>query len=267
LRGQSLLTPDPLTLQIKLSAPSGYFLAALTHPSAWAVPEKLIERYTQSTAVPDDRGPFVLTTWTQHLTDDGGFGGNLFKLTLWSHPESARATPVPIAPGTTVDPTVGVRPTVGADGRAHLALERNERFWGRKPLLRRIENTLYEPNHFWDYTGVADNAWADFAAGEGDLSQAPLKHVDAAKHMKDATFQQAPLLDIVYVTPNWRIAPFDDARVRQAFSLALDRRALARQVYQDTVTPSIHLVPDGMPGYNSGSRRRRPPNRTRCVGS
>jgi oligopeptide transport system substrate-binding protein len=81
LRGQPLLTPDPLTLQIRLSAPSGYFLAALTYPSAWAVPEKLVERYTKPTALPDDRGKGVLSTWTQHLTDNGGLGGNLFKLT------------------------------------------------------------------------------------------------------------------------------------------------------------------------------------------
>jgi oligopeptide transport system substrate-binding protein len=50
----------------------------------------------------------------------------------------------------------------------------------------------------------------------------------------------------------WRVAPLDDARVRQALSLAIDRQAIVRQVYHDTVQPSIHLIPEGMAGYNAG---------------
>ena len=180
LRGQSLLTPDPLTLQIQLSAPSGYFLTALTYPSAWAVPERLVEWYTKPTALPDYRGNGVLSTWTQHLTDNGGLGGNLFKLTAWSHPASAQATPVPLPPGTTVEPSVGVAPTFGADGRAHLILERNERFWGQKPVLRRIEYGLYTQDNF---LGPSDAAWSDFMAGKGDMSQPPAARLDVARHL------------------------------------------------------------------------------------
>ncbi len=45
LIGSSLLTPDPLTLQIVLERPAGYFLAALTTSLALAVPRQLIEKY------------------------------------------------------------------------------------------------------------------------------------------------------------------------------------------------------------------------------
>ena len=39
--------------------------------------------------------------------------------------------------------------------------------------------------------------------------------------MKDVAVQQTPMLSYWYA-PNWQRAPFDDVRVRQAFSLALD---------------------------------------------
>jgi peptide/nickel transport system substrate-binding protein/oligopeptide transport system substrate-binding protein len=117
LIGSSLLVPDPLTLRISLQQPAGYFLSALTWPTSWAVPQALIEKY------PGNR---YLNGWTDHLADNGGFGGNLFKLALWSH-----SFPV----GTTGP--ANLPPAYGKDGHAHLEFERNERFWGKKPLLRR----------------------------------------------------------------------------------------------------------------------------------
>jgi ABC-type oligopeptide transport system substrate-binding subunit len=201
LIGSSLLVPDPLTLQISLQQPAGYFLAALTWPLSWAVPQAMIEKYP---------GNGYLNGWTDHLADNGGFGGNLYCLTKWDH-------------------------------AGHLELERNERFWGSKPVLRRIEYTLYK---------TIDTAWEDFIAGKGDVSQPLLTQLEVAKRLKASAVQQTPLLETAYLRPNWHIAPFDDLRIRQAFSLGIDRRALAQDAFQNTVIPSIHLVPEGMVGYN-----------------
>jgi ABC-type transport system substrate-binding protein len=57
---------------------------------------------------------------------------------------------------------------------------------------------------------------------------------------------------IIYLRPNWHTPPFADLRIRQAFSLALDRQALARETLQDAGQPSIHLVPQDVPSYNPG---------------
>jgi oligopeptide transport system substrate-binding protein len=76
LIGSSLLVPDPLTLQIWLDQPAGYFQSALTHPVAWGVPQALVERYDT---------PSRTSTWTEHLADNGGFGGNMYRLTRWGH--------------------------------------------------------------------------------------------------------------------------------------------------------------------------------------
>jgi peptide/nickel transport system substrate-binding protein/oligopeptide transport system substrate-binding protein len=217
LIGTALLVPDALTLQIQLEQPAGYFLTVLTNPIAWGVPQALVERYPMT---PTDYKP----AWIQHLTDNGGFGGNLYRLVNWDH-------------------------------RGHLDLQRDERFWGQKPLLRRIEYTLYDGR-------AADVAWADFKAGVGDIGEPATsvnvtsnsdrhyaQEVAAARMLKGVQVTQSLLASISFLRPNWKVAPFDDARVRQAFSLALDRQALA-QLRPDQVQPSIHLVPEGVPGYN-----------------
>ena len=155
------------------------------------------------------------STWTQ--LDNGPFGGNLYLLAKWQHTTSA------------------------SPGLGSLTFERNERFWGKKPLLRRIEYTLYK-----DVTVE----WGDFTQGKGDVANFPTTQIATARAMKDVAVQQTPMLSYWYVAPNWQLAPFDDVRVRQAFSLALDRNALIPEASRPFRQPTIHLVPEGMPGYN-----------------
>jgi peptide/nickel transport system substrate-binding protein/oligopeptide transport system substrate-binding protein len=215
LIGTAIQTPDPLTLRLTLAHPAGYFLSALTWPTSWAVPQALVERYG--------------ATWTDHLTENGPFGGNLYLLAKWQHTTSA------------------------SPGLGNLAFERNDHFWGKKPLLRSIEYTLYKD--------VAVE-WSDFTQGKGDVANFPAAQLAAARALKEVTVQQTPMLSYWYVAPNWQLAPFDDARVRQAFSLALDRNALALQglsasqanlppeIIRAYRQPTIHLVLEGMLGYN-----------------
>ena len=166
------------------------------------------------------------STWTDHLLDNGPFGGNLYQLTTWQHPNST------------------------ADGRGHLVFERNERFWGKKPLLRRIEYTLYR--------AVDLRAqWQDFTHGDGDsahpyisVSDSDTSAIAQARTLPGVVLQQVPDLSLQYLAINWKYAPFDDMRVRQAFSLALDRQAIEHEISLDTSQPTIHLAPEGMPGYN-----------------
>jgi oligopeptide transport system substrate-binding protein len=212
LVGQSIVVADPLDLKLTLDAPAGYFLAALSYPTSWAVPKQLIDTYA-------DR-------WTDHLADKESFGGNLFTLTSWRHPLATIGAPTP---------------TTQPDGLAHLAFARNERFWGQKPLLKEIQYTLYRD---------PGTAWPLYKAGEGDVGVPYAAEVENAKTLKGSTFHQTPQLAFSYLAPNWKLPPFDDMRVRQAFSLALDRRAIAHDILKDASQATIHLVPKGIPGYN-----------------
>jgi ABC-type oligopeptide transport system substrate-binding subunit len=210
LIGKSIVVADPLTLKVTIEAPAAYFLSKMSYPTFWGVPQQLIAKYGQ-------------TKWTDHLTDNGPFGGNLYLLQN-----------SPTALGS-------------------LIFERNERFWGNKPLLRRIEYTLY---------GDGNVLWQDFAQGQGDIASIPSAQYATAQAMTGITVQQTPMLVYWYLRLNWQLAPFDDVRVRHAFSLALDRNALALQgtSFSQTILPpetirayrqpTIHLVLEGLPGYN-----------------
>jgi oligopeptide transport system substrate-binding protein len=218
LIGSSIQTSDPLTLRLTLAHPAGYFLARLTWPTSYAVPQALVERYTTPVRSSYDGSNGTTATWTEHLTDNGPFGGSLFLLTTWKH---ARTT---------------------LDGIGRMTFDRNERFWGKKPALRRIEYTMY-PN--------ASIAWPDFISGVGDSAFPDNAAAMAtARTLHGVIVQQVPGLALRFLTINWNTEPFNDVRVRQALTLALDRQAIAHELCLDACEPTIHLVPEGMPGYN-----------------
>lgn len=194
LIGDSITTPDAQTLVLTLAQPAAYFLEAMTYPTSYAVPEQLVQQYP--------------TDWTQHLTDNGGFGGNLYKLTLWNH-------------------------------AGKLVMQRNDAFWGTKPKLREIDITFYKD---------ATTAYNSYLSGKDDIGGAPTAQLAAAK--THPGFHQVGVQQIDYYAMNWKIAPFNDVRVRQAFAIALDKTALANNVLHGAVAATNHIVPSGMPGYN-----------------
>jgi oligopeptide transport system substrate-binding protein len=59
----------------------------------------------------------------------------------------------------------------------------------------------------------------------------------------------SPLLSIMYLVFNTRQPPFDDARVRKALALAVDRRVLTDQVQRAGNLPSDSFVPEMVSDY------------------
>ena len=120
-----------------------------------------------------------------------------------------------------------------------LRLLRNPAFWGAAPRLREIDYTL---------SASRAQAYSAFQAGKLDIGYPTADQVAAAP--KSAAIQSAPLLRLVSLGVNWRDAPFTDERLRQAFALAIDKKALASQQLRGQVIATNHIVPAGMPGYN-----------------
>jgi len=49
---------------------------------------------------------------------------------------------------------------------------------------------------------------------------------------------------------NYLAKPFDNIHIRQAFELAINKDVLLKAIYKGTRTPSCHIVPSSMYGYN-----------------
>lgn len=59
----------------------------------------------------------------------------------------------------------------------------------------------------------------------------------------------APYLGTYYLALNTTKPPFNDARLRQALSLGLDREFLAEQIWGNTMVPAYSFVPPGIGNY------------------
>ncbi|WP_200836536.1 peptide ABC transporter substrate-binding protein [Roseiconus lacunae] len=62
-------------------------------------------------------------------------------------------------------------------------------------------------------------------------------------------FHSAPKLSIYFYKLNHDIPPLDDIRVRQAISMAIDRRQIVEEVTKAGQQPAFSVVPPGLAGY------------------
>lgn len=125
------------------------------------------------------------------------------------------------------------------DHKGSLRLTRNDAFWGAKPVLREVDVSFYKDK------GAAYNA---YLAGKADVGSAPDALVAKIRHHVE--FHQIVTQQITYYAMNWRMAPFDNLEMRQAFAVALDKTALAAMTLHGTSLATNHIVPEGLAGYN-----------------
>lgn len=124
-----------------------------------------------------------------------------------------------------------------------IVLEPNTNFYlDPKPSLAKVTYiiaggssfTMYE-NDEVDVTGV----------GADDIERVR----DPNEPLNDE-FVEGESLDVFYIGFNTEEPPFDDPKVRQALSMAIDKDLIANNIYNELVTPADGILPPGMPGYN-----------------
>ncbi len=206
LIGDSLRVPNTQTLVVQLNVPAPYLLSALTTSIALAQPQQLIARYGSS-------------NWTQHLTDNGGFGGNLYRVkSMITRKDSVEVL----------------------DLVACLSFCGSPSGWGTHhaaPPLRELD--VYS-----GYRNAGDEQ-VEYQQGTLDIEAVP--SATYRDPSKSSTFLQIPTLGTNSLQLNWAKPPFTDLRARQAFALALNKDTLANML--DDI-PTNHIVPAGMPGYD-----------------
>lgn len=116
----------------------------------------------------------------------------------------------------------------------NLVLVQNDQHWDKQDGAAFLNFVLSE-----DPQAV----YNDFAAGRLQYASA-LPTLDRETEAAAGTFAQRPRAGVYYYLFNTAKAPFDDARVRRAVSLAIDRSALVQEGVD--LAPAYSLVPDGI---------------------
>lgn len=196
LIGDSIMVTDDNTISLTISKQAPYFLEALTYPTAYVVEKSVIDKWG--------------TKWTDHLSDNGGVGGDgPFKVKNYSH-------------------TTGIQ------------LVPNTSYYGPQTQLQEFDINFYK---------TVETEYAAYQANQLDQSAVPPED-DAQAEAKVKEFHEFPELTIDYLTMNYLFKPFDNVHIRQAFADAINKDALSKALYNGLRTPTCHIIPKGMPGYN-----------------
>lgn len=123
-----------------------------------------------------------------------------------------------------------------------ITLTANDRFYNGPPSVKQVvfnmaigsSLTAYENNEL-DMTGVGIN---------------DIERVRDPREPLNSQYSATDQLDIWYIEFNSSKPPFDDPKVRQAFTYAIDKDKLVKVVLLDAVRKANGILPPGMPGYN-----------------
>jgi peptide/nickel transport system substrate-binding protein/oligopeptide transport system substrate-binding protein len=136
---------------------------------------------------------------------------------------------------------------------------------------------VYVPNSYWEaahgqkltltkvvrpFMPDADTEYQAYRGGQNDYTDVPGADYAFARGQDD--FHEVGELNIQYFGLNAQVPPFDSLDVRRAFSLALNKQLLVDRIVNGAGTPTNHIVPQGMPGFDPGLLTP-PPDRTQSV--
>ncbi|MBV9616690.1 MAG: ABC transporter substrate-binding protein, partial [Ktedonobacteraceae bacterium] len=118
----------------------------------------------------------------------------------------------------------------------------NPNYFGAKPQLRLVARPFYK---------VDETAYRAYESGTLSYAPVPEDQIQQAKALSNNQFHQDPTLVTAYYTMNYLVKPFDNIKVRQAFSLALNKDQIATNAYNGSVIATNHIVPQGISAYNA----------------
>jgi oligopeptide transport system substrate-binding protein len=126
-------------------------------------------------------------------------------------------------------------------------LERNPGFWDN-------DNVVLEHLYFYPATDVNAAARKVMSGEAGWSNRFPSNQVEELRRALPGFVRVAPYLLTNYFSFNMTRAPFNDGRVRQALTMALNREFLCEQIYRTGERPAYSFVPPGIADYPSNAR-------------
>jgi oligopeptide transport system substrate-binding protein len=127
--------------------------------------------------------------------------------------------------------------------RQAMVFERNPKYWDAANVrTKRIRLSMVE-----SYNTVLNLYEAGELDSIGNQAGIPFEFMDTLK--KTGDFSQAPVNTVYFYWVNTKAPPLDDARVRNALRLAIDRVSLVEHITRGGQVPTADIVPNGLAGY------------------
>lgn len=127
---------------------------------------------------------------------------------------------------------------------SQIVFEKNPYYWD-------AENITFD-KIVWHLIEDANTSYTAYNQGELDIiKDVPTEEIPTLEGNEE--FHVEPLMGTYYVTFNTQKAPFDDAKVREALSLAIDRKYVAETIMQGTYSPATNFVGAGVSDAAEGS--------------
>ncbi len=130
------------------------------------------------------------------------------------------------------------------DHDQQIILARNEHYGGEAPAIERAVLTI----------ATGDPCVAQVQAYEADevdfANCVPAQDIARMREQYPEEFSLQPLSATIFPIFDNRNEPWSDVRVRQAFSLAIDRQAIVDALTDGTSAPAPVMVPEGIVGRN-----------------
>ncbi len=125
-----------------------------------------------------------------------------------------------------------------------IRLEKNPQYWNRDAVSMRSIDVLPASR--------ANTAFNFYASGQADLimDKGLVPPALLGELRKRPDYHAAPFLGTYFLRFNTTRKPFDDARVRRAFSLVVDRKRIVDKITRAGEIPAGSLVPPGTAGYD-----------------
>ncbi len=126
---------------------------------------------------------------------------------------------------------------------------------GAAVALRAVEGHFQDPGiegiRFLPFPDAA-SSWVPFTNDQLDITEVPTTRIEqASENFGDEGF--VPLLVGSYYGFNLEADELDDPRKRRAINLAIDREALAEDIFAETLQAPRGIVPVGMPGFTDNA--------------
>ncbi len=123
-----------------------------------------------------------------------------------------------------------------------VTIEKNNEYWGEKPKLDKVVIKITKENSV---------RASELMTGSIDaMDGLDPNDVDKLKE-KNMTIFSKPGMNINYMAFNCDRAPFNDPKLREAISYAIDRNELVKYLYQGYADPAKTMLPDFIAGYKA----------------